>query len=284
MQDDFEQNELKPDRSDRPNHYKPKRQSDWTTSISQKMSDLSQKMGELTQNINISRQHAMIGAGVLILLIIIITIFSSLNSAPKEPVNEPQAITLPSNNVEPATSQPQAVEPPAVVSTDSVSPAPTTEFEPQEPIQQQPTQQRIDVADQPAVSNKPVAPQVAVDKPTAPVVDKPVTTKQQPKVTSKPAVSQPKSLQNLPSNNMVLQLSAASKRDGLEQLARKNNLSQYWIYETRRNNQPWFVLVHGSYASIDEAKRGIKQLPAGIQAQKPWIKPVRQVHQEMKQR
>ena len=57
MQDDFEQNELKPDRSDRPNHYKPKRQSDWTTSISQKMSDLSQKMGELTQNINISRQQ-----------------------------------------------------------------------------------------------------------------------------------------------------------------------------------------------------------------------------------
>jgi DamX protein len=54
------------------------------------------------------------------------------------------------------------------------------------------------------------------------------------------------------------------------------------VYSTKRDGKPWYVLVSGNYASSAEAKRAIATLPADVQAKKPWVRPVRQVQQDLK--
>jgi DamX protein len=41
------------------------------------------------------------------------------------------------------------------------------------------------------------------------------------------------------------------------------------------------VLVTGVYASSADAKQAIAALPAEVQAKKPWVKPIRQVKQDL---
>ncbi|MEZ3500947.1 SPOR domain-containing protein [Pantoea sp. KPR_PJ] len=87
----------------------------------------------------------------------------------------------------------------------------------------------------------------------------------------------------LPAGNYTLQLSGASREESLNAWARKQNLSNYHVYKTTRNGQPWYVLVSGSYASSAEARRAVASLPAEVRAQNPWVKPVSQVKKEASQ-
>ncbi len=89
-------------------------------------------------------------------------------------------------------------------------------------------------------------------------------------------------LKKLPSSHFTLQLSSASRSDTLEAFARQQKLKNYQVYETQRNHKPWFVLISGNYASSSAAKKAIATLPAEVQAQKPWVKSMRQVHQQLK--
>ncbi len=87
---------------------------------------------------------------------------------------------------------------------------------------------------------------------------------------------------SLPKSGYTLQLSGASHSDSLTSWAKKQKLSNYHIYETRRGNKPWYVLVSGSYATSAEAKQAIAALPPDVRAQNPWVKPLRQVRKEAK--
>lgn len=89
------------------------------------------------------------------------------------------------------------------------------------------------------------------------------------------------SLQNMPSSHFTLQLSSASRFDTLEAFAKQQSLTDYQIYETRRDGKPWFVLVSGNYASSMEAKKAIAALPADVRAKKPWAKSVHQIQQHL---
>ena len=86
--------------------------------------------------------------------------------------------------------------------------------------------------------------------------------------------------QGTPGGSYTLQLSSASRSDTLKAWAKQQNLSNYHVYQTTRNGQPWYVLVSGSYATPAEAKRAVASLPADVQAKKPWVKPVSQVKKE----
>ncbi|MEH2921831.1 SPOR domain-containing protein [Samsonia erythrinae] len=107
--------------------------------------------------------------------------------------------------------------------------------------------------------------------------------------TNKPAVNaksaatagQSGSVQNAPANHFTLQLSSASRPDTLKAFAKQQNLTHSWVYETKRDGKSWYVLVTGVYASSAEAKRAIASLPAEVQAKKPWVKPIRQVKQDL---
>ncbi|MGB9098515.1 SPOR domain-containing protein [Erwinia sp.] len=137
---------------------------------------------------------------------------------------------------------------------------------------------------------------------SAPATSKPVTSQprhQAPAATHKPAASKPvakeskqtapathsssgtaKASASVPGGSYTLQLSSASRSDTLNAWAKKQNLSSYHVYKTARNGQPWYVLVSGSYATPADAKRAVASLPAEVQAQKPWVKPVSQVKKE----
>ncbi|KFX19685.1 SPOR domain-containing protein [Pectobacterium betavasculorum] len=95
------------------------------------------------------------------------------------------------------------------------------------------------------------------------------------------AAGQNASVQNAPASHFTLQLSSASRSDTLKAYAKQHNLAHSWVYETKRDGKSWYVLVTGVYASSAEAKQAIAALPAEVQAKKPWVKPIRQVKQDL---
>ncbi|MEI7263533.1 SPOR domain-containing protein [Pectobacterium carotovorum] len=335
--DEFKpEDELKPDTSDR----RPTRQ--------QKSSNFA------VPKIALSRQHLMIGIGIVVLVLLIVGIGSALQapSQPQTPQAQNQAsgernIDLSSSSAMTQSTQPSSPsESPAAVSgeasygqmpgqTSSQTPtSPQTLSAP--PISGTPTdaqiqppvagQQRIELPgnitdalsqqqgrvsefSQGAAGNStlPTAPATVAPAGKTPVASSAKNThnatpahasnakpaaNSAPKapVASKPAANakaapaaagQNVSVQNAPASSFTLQLSSASRSDTLKAYAKQHNLAHSWVYETKRDGKSWYVLVTGVYASSAEAKQAIAALPAEVQAKKPWVKPIRQVKQDL---
>lgn len=131
---------------------------------------------------------------------------------------------------------------------------------------------------------KPAAPQTRTETHVATPHKAPVKTAPAAPARTAPAASgsSGSALRNAPASHYTLQLSSASRADSLNAFARQQKLTNYQVYQTSRDGKPWFVLVSGNYASSAEAKQAISRLPAEVQAKKPWVKPVRQVQQDLK--
>lgn len=112
----------------------------------------------------------------------------------------------------------------------------------------------------------------------------------EPKSTSSSAgngVSTPGTVATLaaiPGNRVTLQVSSASRSDTLLAFAKKNGMKDYWVYSTRRDGKPWFVLVTGNYGSATEARAALSGMSKDVQANKPWVRSMQQVHQDLKQK
>ncbi|WP_272682877.1 SPOR domain-containing protein [Providencia sp. PROV119] len=289
------QNDLRPDTSDRP-------------------AGRSRPSSTAKPKLTISRQHIMIGVGVLVLLLLIIAISSALK-APTEHEKQQTDTTANERNIDLSSSSSlsnnqspsgQAQE----INVPPVNPVPT------QGTQQQQTNnygERIeipgDVVDAlnqgqslnqgtantpaqniapPPVTQTPPAqkPQTVPAKPER-TQTKPVETKQptQPKQSAKTTTAnqnQSGNLMSAPASNYTLQLSSASRSDTLEAFAKQHKLNNYKVYKTIRNGQTWYVLIHGNYRSVNEAKSAIATLPAEIQAKKPWVRNMKQVQQDQK--
>ncbi|CNC74401.1 SPOR domain-containing protein [Yersinia pseudotuberculosis] len=127
-------------------------------------------------------------------------------------------------------------------------------------------------------AQKKVTKQPAVNhKNTAAVAVSPATSG-----TPKSGAASSRALSSAPSSHYTLQLSSASRSDTLNAYAKQQNLTDYHVYETKRDGKPWYILVSGNYASSADAKKAITTLPADVQAKKPWVKPVQQVQQDLK--
>ncbi|KYP97546.1 hypothetical protein BG74_02145 [Sodalis-like endosymbiont of Proechinophthirus fluctus] len=87
-------------------------------------------------------------------------------------------------------------------------------------------------------------------------------------------------IQSAPVGYYTLQLSSASQPATLNAYARQQQLSHYWVYQTRRDGKPWYVLVNGVYPSLLQAKNAVAQLPADVQAKKPWARQIGQVKKD----
>lgn len=53
------------------------------------------------------------------------------------------------------------------------------------------------------------------------------------------------------------------------------------IYETRRNGEPWFIIVTGDYPDMVSARKAETRMPARLQAVQPWVKSYGQIHREI---
>jgi len=153
------------------------------------------------------------------------------------------------------------------------------------PVAQQPKRTET------AATSTPAKTTVPATEPAKPAATKPAATTAAPTATATaPAATTAgkasgdvASLKGAPGNHYTLQLSSSSNYDNLNNWARKENIQKYVVYQTTRNGQPWYVLVSGTYATKDEAKRAVAALPTDVQAKNPWAKPLHQVQSDLKQ-
>lgn len=81
----------------------------------------------------------------------------------------------------------------------------------------------------------------------------------------------------------TLQLSAGADKAALQAYARQLTLAESsWIYQTEYKGKPWYVLIHGDYATSAKAKAAVANLPALARKGQPWPKSYGQVQKEMK--
>lgn len=212
------------------------------------------------------------------------------NSLTQQQTQIENAVTRSTLPMEPAT----VVSTPGNKSTESRPERKTAVIE---PVQKAPTRQAATHSE-----SKPVpvrrtesAPVAAAPAPTrtapaqtAPVVKAPAPVAapvaQNQAKPAAPVASQGniQAIKNAASSSYTLQLNASSNSANLNAWAKKENLQNYIVYQTSRNGQPWYVMVSGVYASKAEAERAVSGLPAGVQSNKPWTKPIRQVQSEIK--
>lgn len=72
----------------------------------------------------------------------------------------------------------------------------------------------------------------------------------------------------------TIQLTASAKQAVLNNYIKVHHLQgKTNQYQTTRGGKPWYVLVYGLYNSKEEAQAALRDLPASIRAQKPWVRP-----------
>jgi len=85
-------------------------------------------------------------------------------------------------------------------------------------------------------------------------------------------------------NFYTVQMSGMASRESLVAFQRRYGglRDNVYAYQTIRQNGPWFVVVYGEYASVEEATLGIKNLPAVFSGMPTWIKKWRSVHNDLR--
>lgn len=80
----------------------------------------------------------------------------------------------------------------------------------------------------------------------------------------------------------TLQLLGASSQESVERyLSEQPNRSQLLSFESRRQGEPWFVVVTGRYSSSEAARKAIAQLPSAQRNAGPWPRPVQDIQAEI---
>ncbi|SCB75739.1 DamX protein [Gilliamella bombicola] len=84
----------------------------------------------------------------------------------------------------------------------------------------------------------------------------------------------------LKDNSYSIQLTASKSADGLKKFINQHKITNYQVYETKRNNEKWYILIKGNYSSSEEAHKAIKSLPSALQKDKPWVKSGATINKE----
>ena len=146
----------------------------------------------------------------------------------------------------------------------------------------------------------PAAPQPAAKAavPSEPVprpVSKPVPTseskpeikpadKAQATAPGKVSLTPAKVLQQKNDNHLSVQLMGSRSLAAIEQFVLANRLTgQVWVYQTRFNAGPWYVVLKGEYAGMSQAQAAIRTLSPALQKADPWPKSFAQVKRELQQ-
>ncbi|WP_087020802.1 SPOR domain-containing protein [Thaumasiovibrio subtropicus] len=89
-------------------------------------------------------------------------------------------------------------------------------------------------------------------------------------------------LKQIAANRYALQLAAVRSQAAAQQFIQEVEMAgQASIYQTVRNGGDWYIVVTGSYPSIEAARRAEFSLPAKAQEVQPWVKSYRQIHLEI---
>jgi len=144
--------------------------------------------------------------------------------------------------------------------------------------------QRVVIDD--AAVNKMLAKQSTSD--TVKVIDSKMVVEVVDKVVRKDAGNTAKTLTGQawliaqPAKNYTFQIAGLSRQSQLKQYLSENELPEnVWTYQTLRNNKPWYVVLYGSFTSVEQANAAKLKLPASVQKDKPWLKRFAQIQRDL---
>ncbi len=135
----------------------------------------------------------------------------------------------------------------------------------------------------------PVPPAVApADVPEAAPAAAPAAVKPAPVAAPAPVAKAPvydrSRLLDIPSGFVVQLFGSyeAANADKFRRQWRDEITGSLYLYETRHNNKPWFVVVAGVYGSRAEATAAVNALPRPLRDQSPWIRDISAVKQALR--
>nr|WP_252738027.1 SPOR domain-containing protein [Marinobacter salexigens] len=75
------------------------------------------------------------------------------------------------------------------------------------------------------------------------------------------------------SKGWTIQLVAGNlEQTALNVIARYASLDEMVYTKTERKNEPWFMVLHGNYATKEEAQQAASQLPDALISRTPWVR------------
>ncbi|MDZ7751391.1 MAG: SPOR domain-containing protein [Gammaproteobacteria bacterium] len=134
---------------------------------------------------------------------------------------------------------------------------------------------------------EPAAPREPVEEPPAPTAETPPapppadseaapTSETPPPRPPRPRPAPPPSWPfNLAEDRYVLQLMGSHERASVARLITRHELEDpSAVVDLVHEGRPWYVLIHGAYASRDEAVGAIRRLAPELRALRPWARSV----------
>ncbi|MDP1930533.1 MAG: AAA family ATPase [Gammaproteobacteria bacterium] len=168
----------------------------------------------------------------------------------------------------------------AVEETSQLVSAPVDEALPGQTATSAPLAETVSLESPVATTPVTPAPAVAVVTPPAPAPTNPLTVAEAPATDS--LATQRARILALPPAQFTLQVLGSSSRRNVEEFVARHAASSLSWYETRNNGNPWFVIIHGAYASRNAAQAAVASLPAEIRNLQPWVRSVGDVQNDIR--
>lgn len=93
-----------------------------------------------------------------------------------------------------------------------------------------------------------------------------------------------KTLLTYPSENFTVQIMGSRSEDNVKRfVARELGALNRGYFETRYQNQPWYVVVMGNFVNRDAANRALQDLPSDIRELKPWVRSITDVQSDIRE-
>lgn len=100
-----------------------------------------------------------------------------------------------------------------------------------------------------------------------------------------PLASGEQHLLGLSSDQYTIQvLGSYSERDVINYINKHNLRDKVVYYRGDRDGKDWYVALYGAYQTSKEAKAAIADLPVDVQKQKPWVKLLSSVQEDIKKK
>ena len=85
-----------------------------------------------------------------------------------------------------------------------------------------------------------------------------------------------------PDDNFVIQLLAVTKQEISDKFINENGLQgQVNTYQSLRSGKPWWIVTYGSYATLNDAKKGVTTLSDNVRKNQPFYKKISKIKQEI---
>lgn len=85
-----------------------------------------------------------------------------------------------------------------------------------------------------------------------------------------------------PDDNFVIQLLAVTKQEISDKFINENGLQgQVNTYKSLRSGKLWWIVTYGSYATLNEAKKGVTTLSDNVRKNQPFYKKISKIKQEI---